>query len=119
MKRLLLLLLLTCFLNGAVFLNGVNLDEVDCHYLTVEIDEDLRKTQVYADCGRDEPEHRRRVTDKEGETKLFHSVSGALNFFCRNGWEIKDIYTKSSRGSDVSSTYTSTTHYVLQRGADI
>ncbi|MFO7841681.1 MAG: hypothetical protein R6V48_05960 [Fidelibacterota bacterium] len=118
MKRLFLLLLLTFFLNAAVFVDGVNLNEVDCHYLTVEIDEDLRKTQVYADCGRDEPEHWRRVTDKEGETKLFHSVSDALNFFCRNGWEIRDIYTKPSGGGDVSSVNTSI-HYVLQRRADI
>ena len=118
MKRFLLLLILSAaVLPAAVFVDGVNVDDTDCRYINLEIEEDLRNTRVFVYYGQEGSGRRHCVTDRKGGTKYFHSISDALNFFYRNGWEIREIYTAPRSDGDDGLIRT-VTCYVLRRRAN-
>jgi hypothetical protein len=118
MKRLLLFLILSvALLSAAVFVDGVNVDDTDCRYINLEIEEDLRNTRVFVYYGPEGSGRQHCVTDRKGETRYFHSISDALNFFYRNGWEIREIYTAPRSDGD-DEIIRIATYYVLRRRAN-
>ncbi len=108
------LLFFAAFAHAEIFVNGFSLDQTDCHYIKVEIEYALNRTQVYVDYGQNEPIRKRRVTDETGEKKFFISVADALNVFYRNGWKIKEIFIVPGGGSEDSSI-SGTIFYIFER----
>lgn len=116
MKKLLfaMMLLLSTFIFADVYINGVELNSTDAHYIKVEIEYSLGKTLAYVDYGQDEPARHRRITDKNNEKRYFVSVADVLNNLYDNGWKIEDVFTVPAGGSENSSIY-GTSYYIFER----
>ena len=116
MKKLLftMMLLLSTFIYADVYVNGVELNSTKAHYIKVEIEDRLGKTLAYVDYGQDEPIRHWRVTDKNNEKRYFMSVADVLNTFYVNDWEIKEVFTVPSGGSD-NSSISGTSYYIFER----
>ena len=116
MKKTLFFLMLffSTFIYADIYVNGVDLDSTEVHYLKVEIEYNLGKTIAYVDYGQEESLRHRRVTDKNSEKRYFNSVADVLNTFYKNAWEIEEVFTVPSGGSDNSSIY-GTTYYIFER----
>ncbi len=116
MKKLLfiIMLLLSTFIYADMYVNGVELNSTKAHYIKVEIKYSLGKTLVYVDYGQDEVIRHRRVTNKNNEKRYFVSVADVLNTFYNNDWEIKEVFTVPSGGSDDSSI-SGTSYYIFER----
>ncbi len=116
MKRLVFiaLLLLGICARADIYVNGVNLNTSDAHYIRLEINGAVKGVLVYVDYGQGESIRNRRVTDEKGEKKLYVSVADALNDFYRNGWAIDEIYTVPGGGGENSSVY-GTAYYIMER----
>ena len=116
MKKILFMMMLffSTFIYANMYVNGVELNSIEAHYIKVEIEYSLGKTLAYVDYGQNEPIRHRRITDKNNEKRYFVSVADVLNTFYVNDWEIKEVFTVPSGGSDNSSIY-GTTYFILER----
>jgi homoserine dehydrogenase len=116
MKKVLffLMLIFSTFIYADIYVNGVDLNSTEAHYLKVEIEYNLGKTIAYVDYGQDESLRHRRVTDEKNEKRYFDSVADVLNTFYNNGWKIEEVFIVPSGGSD-NSSINGTTYYILER----
>jgi len=116
MKKMLFvaMLLFSTFTYADIYVNGIELNSTKAHYIKVEIDYNLGRTLAYVDYGQDEPIRHRRVTDKNNEKRYFISVVDVLNTFYVNDWEIKEVFTVPSGGSD-NSSISATSYYIFER----
>ena len=112
MKNLLITCVIICF--GAtsamaqIYVNGKDINSMDIQYIEIEIETfSLRaESRVLVDYGQEIRTMGFKyaiVTDKRGsdETLLFYSKVEALNWFYKNGWEIKQAFNQRT-GGDVS-----------------
>ncbi len=116
MKKMLfaMMLLFSTFAYADIYVNGIELNSTKAHYIKVEIDYNLGRTLAYVDHGQDESFRHRKITDENNEKRYFVSVADVLNTFYVNDWEIKEVFTVPSGGSDDSSI-SGTSYYIFER----
>lgn len=99
MKKALLIFVLCVFWNNTasaqVFVNGVNINELDityCQMIGKNRDGGLSVTRVWIDYG--QPSFatnifkQQAIVGSDGRPNKFNTVIDALNFVTRNGWEL-------------------------------
>lgn len=99
--------------NAQVIVDGVDVNELDIQYVDLVGRTrllNLTKINVFVDYGQDFSWRRQTIEDANGARTQFNSMTDALNFMYKNGWEFVSNYHIDSDGE---LTY----HYILRRQA--
>lgn len=120
-KFIALLLALFTIASASILVKGIDLADIEEHYITLDIKYGFKSKQYYAyvNYGQDVIKYRDRiVVDENGDNRVFNSTIKVLNTFYKNGWEIKTAITKTSGGGNDNSSISSDTYYILERRDD-
>ena len=120
-KFIALLLALFTIASASILVKGIDLADIEEHYITLDIKYGFKSIQYYAyvNYGQDVIKYRDRiVVDENGDNRVFNSTIKVLNTFYKNGWEIKTAITKTSGGGNDNSSISSDTYYILERRDD-
>jgi hypothetical protein len=94
-----------------VIVDGVDVNDLDIQYVDLVGRArflSLTKIKVFVDYGQDFSWRQQTIEDASGERTSFNSMTDALNFMYKNGWEFVSNYHIDNDGE---LTY----HYILKR----
>lgn len=121
MKKLAVLVLLLLSLASAkILVNGVDLANVDAHYIELKVGYGWgSKAYAYVNYGQEDKSKKHIVVDDNGKKLAFISRVDILNTFYKNGWEITSVVSEPySSTKDSTITINTKTYYILDRIGD-
>lgn len=115
-KLIVLLLVLLSIASAKIMVQGVDLSQIDEHYIWLDINYGFKSKCyfAYVNYGQEAKFRDKVALNENGYKWEFNSTVDVLNTFYKNGWELKTAITRPSGGGDDSSV-SSYTYYILER----